>query len=90
MRTRHPSTSKERREGHAVQIVLPILQRIGVSATSEQGLEELYGFMKEHPEVDTTPYITRLSREFHSFVDRGLQRLERRDKAGAESGAVMG
>lgn len=65
--------------------MLPILQRIGVSETSEQGLEELYLFMKAHPEVDTTPFITRLSKEFHAFVERGLQRLERRDRISGKS-----
>ena len=34
-----------------LQSLLPILQRIGDGSTSEQGLEELHRFMKEHPEV---------------------------------------
>lgn len=66
-----------------LQVMLPILQKIGVSETSEQGIEELYTFMKEHPGVDTAPYLARLSKDFSAFVDKGLQRLERRERAGA-------
>jgi hypothetical protein len=63
-----------------VQGLLPILQRIGDGSTSEQGLEELHRFTKEHPEVDTKPFMARLSKDFHAFVEKGLARLEKREK----------
>lgn len=64
------------------QVLLPILQRIGDGATSEQGLEDLYNYKRDHPEVDTNPFMARLSRDFHAFVDKGLARIERKERAG--------
>ena len=61
------------------QVLPPILGRIGDSKTSDRGLEELYTLKKENPGVDLAPILGRLSTTFHSFVEKGLQRLERRD-----------
>jgi len=47
----------DRQQVH-LQSLLPILQRIGDGSTSEQGLEELYRFMKDHPQVTRTTFRT--------------------------------
>ena len=31
-------------------------------------------------QVDTKPFMARLSKDFHAFVEKGLQRLERRER----------
>ena len=66
-----------------MQTLLGILQRVGDGTTSEQGLQELHRFMKEHPEVETKPVMDRLSKNFYAFVEKGLQRLERRERTSA-------
>ena len=66
-----------------LQTLLGILQRVGDGTTSEQGLQELHRFMKEHSEVETKPVMDRLSKNFHAFVEKGLQRLDRRERTSA-------
>ena len=62
-------------------MLVPILQKIGASETSEEGLRELREFMLENPEVDRSQFFSLLSPDFCAFVDKGLSRLDRRSRA---------
>ena len=45
-----------------------IFKKIGDKATTERGLEELWQFQKDLPEVDINPHLAKTSPQFRSAV----------------------
>lgn len=53
-----------------------IFKKISTKETTQQGLLELYKFIKDHPEVDIRPQLQRASPHFQEYIKRGLANIE--------------
>ena len=51
-----------------------IFKKIGDKRRTSQGLEELYVFREENPEIDISPHLARTSEAFQAYINRGVKR----------------
>ncbi|KAK9814323.1 hypothetical protein WJX72_004049 [[Myrmecia] bisecta] len=63
-----------------------IFKMIGDKGSTERGLEELFLFQREFPDVDISPHLSKTSPQFRQYIERGLHKVEKRMSGGA--GAV--
>lgn len=57
-----------------------IFKKIGDKRTTQNGIECLYQFQQDHPEVDVKPFLSNTSTAFQSYIERGLKLIEDRLK----------
>eukprot|EP00742_Colponemidia_sp_Colp-10_P006163 GILJ01006597.1.p1 GENE.GILJ01006597.1~~GILJ01006597.1.p1 ORF type:complete len:2140 (-),score=355.52 GILJ01006597.1:90-6284(-) len=61
--------------------LLEIFKKLHVPDASEQALQDLYQFQREHASVDIKPHLENTSDHFQSFIQRGLQRIAAKHSA---------
>lgn len=66
-----------------------IFGKIADASTAQAGMEELYAFRCDHPDVllEQHPSIASKSSQFQQFVLKGLQAIEQREAAQSPGGA---
>lgn len=52
-----------------------IFKKIGTREQTRLGLEELYDFLRQHPEADIKPFLSRTSEFFQGYIRRGLDEI---------------
>eukprot|EP01117_Protostelium_nocturnum_P010147 TRINITY_DN3620_c0_g1_i2.p1 TRINITY_DN3620_c0_g1~~TRINITY_DN3620_c0_g1_i2.p1 ORF type:complete len:2002 (+),score=827.22 TRINITY_DN3620_c0_g1_i2:52-6057(+) len=57
-----------------------IFRKIGAKETTQQGLQELFTFTKENPEIDIQPHLNRTSEHFRTYIKNGLLKIEQSQK----------
>ncbi|XP_060098733.1 cytoskeleton-associated protein 5-like [Heteronotia binoei] len=63
-------------EGKVNTTLADIFKKINCKETARAGLEELYGYKKQHPEADLEPFLKNCSLLFRSYVKHGLAVIE--------------
>lgn len=63
-----------------------IFKKIGDKRTTQEGMECLYRFQKQHPEVDIKPLLVNTSEAFKSYIEKGLTLIK--EKAERSSAAA--
>lgn len=74
-----PSSCSQVRRG----LLAAIFKKIGDKDNSQAGLDELYQFQLDHPDVDIAPHIASVSESFKSYITHGLRKAARRHEAAA-------
>lgn len=55
-----------------------IFKKIGDKKTTQSGIESLYQFQQDHPDVDVKPFLGNTSAAFQAYIEKGLKSI--RDK----------
>lgn len=53
-----------------------IFQKIGNKEETEEGMNLLYDFIKEHPEADINPFLNKSSPFFQNYIKKNLEKVE--------------
>lgn len=53
-----------------------IFGKIGEKETTKEGLTMLYDFRLQHPETDIEPYLSKSSKYFQEYIEKGLKEIE--------------
>jgi len=56
-----------------------IFKKLGIRDQAKEGVRDLHNFKKKYPEADIDPYLKKTSIYFQSYIERGLQNLEREE-----------
>ena len=64
-------------------LLAAIFKKIGDKDSSQAGLDELYQFQLDHPDVDIAPHIASVSESFKSYITHGLRKAARRYQSAA-------
>ncbi len=72
------TTNEKEKVGSFDSILKKIFDKIK-SKETQSGVKELYEFKKEHPNIDTEPYMNESSSTFQTFILNQLKRLEAAD-----------
>lgn len=67
-------------------LLAAIFKKIGDKDSSQAGLDELYRFQLDHPDVDIAPHIASVSESFKSYITHGLRKAARRHQGAAAGG----
>ena len=62
-------------------VLAGIFKKIGERETSEEGLDELYSFQLDNPDIDLTPWTSKASDNFHAYIMHGLRKAAKRHQA---------
>jgi len=63
-----------------------IFKKIGDKKTTQSGIECLYQFQLDHPEVDVKPFLGNTSAAFQAYIEKGLKNIrEKRKPADADA-----
>lgn len=57
-----------------------IFQKIGNKDVTKEGLVLLYDFIRQHPEADIEPFLTKSSQFFQEYIRQGLNEIEEERK----------
>eukprot|EP00210_Caulerpa_lentillifera_P009280 g8845.t1 len=62
-----------------------IFKKIGDKRTTQEGMECLYRFQKQHPEVDIKPLLVNTSEAFKSYIEKGLKLIKEKEERSSEA-----
>ncbi|XP_036673336.2 protein mini spindles isoform X6 [Drosophila suzukii] len=63
--------------------VSQIFKLISDRDTKQQGLQKLYDFKQQNPEIDLSTFLQGSSATFHKYIEEGLAEIERNQNAGS-------
>ncbi|XP_034486256.1 protein mini spindles isoform X2 [Drosophila innubila] len=63
--------------------VSQIFKLISDKDTKQQGLQKLYDFKQQNPDIDLSTFLQGASATFHKYIEEGLAEIERNQNAGS-------
>ncbi|KRF82972.1 protein mini spindles isoform X3 [Drosophila virilis] len=63
--------------------VSQIFKLISDKDTKQQGLQKLYDFKQQNPDIDLSTFLQGSSATFHKYIEEGLAEIERNQNAGS-------
>lgn len=74
-------TPDGRSTGNELKTVLAVIfKKIGDKKKTQEGIECLYQFQQDHPDVDVKPFLANTSAAFRAYIEKGLRIISEKRK----------